>query len=83
MHYRDIFEDFLKNDDAYKCALWAFGEGFETIDEMHLCARWHKIHGDLFELKESDGRHPTIVKIIKEWLFIKYRETHELPKTIC
>lgn len=66
-HFRDIFESFLGKEDAYKCAKWAFGEGFENLTSKYLLQRWNTNHPDLFILHGNGNVREDIKKIIHEW----------------
>jgi hypothetical protein len=63
---RDCFEYFL-GDKAYDCALWAFGEGFETEEAIDLLDRWNKLHGDKLLLHEDDTILDDVEKIVNLW----------------
>lgn len=61
-----MFEKFLQND-AYECALWAFGKDFEHETGDKLPARWNKLHENLFEMKIDGIIEKDIEKICIEW----------------
>lgn len=78
MNFRDIFEDVLGHERAYKCALWAFGEGFECIIREYLFTRWNDLHSDLFILKPNDELEQFIRKICAYWIMDKDKKTQSV-----
>lgn len=55
IHYKEVIEWLFDHDyeEAYKFALWCFGEGFEDVNRDELPERWNKIHGAYYEIKKS------------------------------
>jgi hypothetical protein len=66
LHFKEIFYNLLPLE-AYECALWAFGEGFEDLTPDLLPARWNLHHPDLFEIDPSNLMYQSIEKIIKSY----------------
>jgi hypothetical protein len=53
--------------DAYLCAKWAFGDGFESEYGDKYPSLWNKRHSDLFVMSEEDGVAESIEKIVNLW----------------
>lgn len=67
LRFRYVFELMLGKEDAYKCALWAFGKEFEDLICNDLLERWNNLHSDLFKLHPDGNLFIDISKIIAEW----------------
>lgn len=74
-HYRDIFEH-LCGEDAYECAEWAFGEGFEHLELADLMDCWNDQHKDIFELFGNGAIEIDIPRIVEAW---KEKGRRDLP----
>jgi hypothetical protein len=76
MHsYRLVFEHFCKYQ-AYKCALWAFGDGFEELTPDALQTRWNNLHGDIFKLDSAGVIDEDCEKICKAWEKLRGQGNH-------
>ncbi len=65
--YRLHFEHVLGEDEGYKCAKWAFGEGFEVLTTEKLPERWNNLHSNLFIIHGDGDIFEDIEKIIEFW----------------
>lgn len=72
-HFRDIIEShFDTSEEAYKFALWCFGEGFEKIYREDLPKRWNALHGNKLKIQGSGRPEEDIVGM--KALYIEEKE---------
>lgn len=68
MGLKQYYEGMLGDaDKAHKCALWAFGKGFENVSLSELPERWNKLHGRIYLIKDSGNPYEDSCKIINLW----------------
>jgi hypothetical protein len=57
----------IGEEAAERFALWAFGEGYESLESIKLMRRWNRRHKNLLLLKGSNDAKADLVKMIEIW----------------
>lgn len=70
LHFKDVFK-MIMQEEAYKCALWCFGEGFEDKNSSDLPKMWNSIHSDLFHINGQNNIMDDIERMCSEYINLK------------
>ena len=65
---RGMIIDITSEDEAEKFGAWAFGKGYEVLDDALLfMAAWNKNHRHLLELKEDGYIEIDLPQMVDLW----------------
>lgn len=65
--YKEFIIYTLGEDRGYQFALWAFGEGFESLFLDELYKRWNASHGEDFILHPNGNVEKDLIRMIELW----------------